>query len=254
LRTQREPPPSFDSLTSDRANATVISKGQCPKCDTDHGFVTYADGHGYCFACQHKVARVAGDGNATADQSRGHTGSDRGLNLLRPGDQTQPYRDLSNRGLTAATLRRYGYFLAGYSGQTVQVAPYFDQDGNEAAQKLRFQDKSFTILPQGASLGRCRLFGHHVYGDKFDRKIIITEGELDAMSVAQAVDFKFPSVSVNTGAAGAAKCLKANYLWLDRFEEIILWFDDDEPGKKATEECAKLFPVGKVRVVSTRGL
>jgi hypothetical protein len=38
----------------------------------------------------------------------------------------------------------------------------------------------------------------------------------------------------------AAKVLKANYLWLDRFEEIVLWFDNDEPGQAAADECARL--------------
>src|SRR5262249_53635574 len=55
-------------------------------------------------------------------------------------------------------------------------------------------------------------------------------------------------VSINGGAQSAAQCLKANYLWLDRFEDIVLWFDDDEPGRVASEECAKLFKVGKVRI------
>ncbi|MGV2346117.1 MAG UNVERIFIED_CONTAM: toprim domain-containing protein [Methylobacterium ajmalii] len=102
--------------------------------------------------------------------------------------------------------------------------------------------------PEAPSIGECQLWGRHVFGDRFDRKVVITEGELDAMSVAQVSDFKFACVSVNTGAKGAAKVLKANYLWLDRFEEIILWFDADEPGQAAVDECAKLFKVGKVRV------
>lgn len=145
-------------------------------------------------------------------------------------------------------MRRYGYFIAGFNGQSVQVAPYYDQNDEPAAQKIRFADKTFAVLPKGANLNTMRLFGHHVFGDKHDRKVVVTEGELDAMSVGHAVDFKFPCVSVNGGAAGAVKCIKANYLWLDRFEEIILWFDDDEPGRDAVEECAKLFSVGKVRI------
>lgn len=105
----------------------------------------------------------------------------------------------------------------------------------------------------GVPLGTCRLFGHQVFGDKHDKRVVITEGELDAMSVAQATDFKFPCVSITTGSSGAKKSLKANWLWLNRFDTIILWFDDDEPGRAATEECATLFAVGKVRIAKVPG-
>ncbi|MFD1303460.1 toprim domain-containing protein [Methylobacterium marchantiae] len=158
---------------------------------------------------------------------------------------------LTKRGLESATLRRFGYFQAGFKGEKVHVAPYFDMDGEPAGQKLRSASKDFMVLKahdNAPSIGDCQLFGRHVFGDRFDRKVVVTEGEIDAMSVAQADDFKYAVVSVPTGAKGAAKALKANYLWLDRFQEIILWFDNDEPGQAAVEECAKLFKVGKVRV------
>lgn len=152
-------------------------------------------------------------------------------------------------------MRKYGVFLGAYSGGMHQVYPYYDELGSVAVQKLRFPDKSFVALKaEGApGLGKCQLFGRHVYGDKFDRQVIITEGELDALSVAQVMDFKCAVVSVNSGAQGAAACLKANYLWLDRFEDIVLWLDDDEPGREAAEECAKLFKVGKVRIAKAPG-
>ncbi|KQU29014.1 hypothetical protein ASG63_18615 [Methylobacterium sp. Leaf94] len=54
-------------------------------------------------------------------------------------------------------------------------------------------------------------------------------------------------VSVNGGSKGAARNLKAEYLWLDRFEEIILWFDNDEFGQTALETCVKMV---KVRVAN----
>jgi twinkle protein len=126
-----------------------------------------------------------------------------------------------------------------------------DDQGEVASQKLRFTPKDdFPVLKREGSPGlqKLQLFGRPVYGDRYDRRVVITEGELDAMSVAQATDFKFAVVSVNTGAGGAVPCLKHNYLWLDRFNEIILWFDDDEAGRDAVEECAKLFKVGKVKI------
>lgn len=248
-------------------NGEVISKGPCPKCDTTKGNVTYADGHSHCFACGHtafltadgtEAGPDAGSGEGPAqgrpDGFRGAPSG--GSELLRPADTPGAFDQLTKRGLTSGTLRKYGYFKAGFKGTTVQVAPYYDQNGELCQQKVRMPDKSFMVLKAHdavPAINDCWLFGRHVYGDRYDRRVIITEGELDALSVAQVRDFKDAVVSVNGGAKAAAKSLKANYLWLDRFSEIVLWFDDDEPGRAASEECAALFKVGKVRLAKVAG-
>lgn len=247
-------------------NAEVVSKGPCPECDTTKGNVTYADGHSHCFACGHTefpadepgALPLAGDlEDATSGRTGGLRGSHAaGSGLLRASDTPGAFDPLTKRGLTSETLRRYGYFKAGFKGQMVQVAPYCDETGEVCQQKVRMADKSFMVLKARDSvpaINDCWLFGRQVYGDRYDRRVIITEGELDAMSVAQVRQFKDAVVSVNGGAKAALKSLKSNYLWLDRFAEIVLWFDDDEPGREATEECADLFKVGKVRIAKVPG-
>nr|WP_255663983.1 toprim domain-containing protein [Nitratireductor sp. B36] len=99
----------------------------------------------------------------------------------------------------------------------------------------------------------CQLFGQHIWGDKFDRKVVITEGELDMLSVAQATNFKMAVVSIPAGVGSAVDALKANYRWLDRFEEIILWMDNDEPGQSVVAEAAGLFEPGKVKTIKVEG-
>lgn len=248
----KRPPPE-----SSPENSEVVSKGPCPSCDTEFGNVTYRDGHTHCFACGSTVmppkGGYRGGGAGDVDTSSADRGEHLAADLISRRDAL-PAKALTSRGLTTETLAKYGYFLAGYSGKTVQVAPYYDQQSGEiVAQKARFPDKSFVAIPKGSKLNDLRLFGHHVYGDRFDRRVVVTEGEIDAMTVAQCVDFKCAVVSVNSGAAGAAKSIKANYLWLDRFEDIVLWFDDDEPGRDAASECAQLFKVGKVRIAKVPG-
>lgn len=241
-------------------NDVVISKGECPKCGSSKGFVTYADGHSHCYGagCGHYVApSEAGMQNTSSSASPSPTTFTRATSkLLDPAQQSSPFSALSKRGLTSETLRKAGIFQAGYSGQAVQVYPYYDQDGSLAVQKLRFPNKEFVALKEdGApSLSKCQLFMRPVFGDRYDRTLVVCEGELDAASVAQAVDWKLAVVSINTGAASAADSLKANYLWVDRFKEIILWFDDDAPGRLATEECAALFKVGKIKVAKAFGM
>ena len=75
----------------------------------------------------------------------------------------------------------------------------------------------------------------------------IYKDELDAASVSQALG-DYPVVSLPSGAAGAAKAMKKNYEWLQQYEKIILWFDNDQPGKDAVKAAANVLPPGKVYV------
>ncbi len=214
--------------------------------------MTYADGHAHCYTagCD---KRTPPDGEVSSSSSNSSSASH--AELLKPDQSSFPADGLKSRRIDLDTLRRFGVFTAGFSGQRVQVYPYFNPDGQPAGQKLRLPNKEFTFLKAtgGESIGKAQLFGRHVFGDRYDRQVIICEGELDALSVAQVTDFKVAVVSINSGAGNAAANLKANYLWLDRFEDIVLWFDNDAPGVEAAEECAKLFKVGKVRIAKATG-
>lgn len=233
----------------------VISKGPCPKCHSDDNLVTYGDGHQHCYSpgCGHYVG--PSEGGTRKSSGSTPSSSSRASTLLDPHHPSSEFSALRSRGLTVDTLQKFGVFLGGLNGKKVQVYPYYTQAGDYQLQKVRLPDKEFTVLKgsDAPSLNKCRLFGWHVFGDKFDRQVVVTEGELDAISVAQATDFKLAAVSVNTGAGAAMKSIKENYLWLDRFDEIILWFDDDEAGREATEEVAALFEVGKVRIAKAQG-
>jgi twinkle protein len=111
------------------------------------------------------------------------------------------------------------------------------------AQKLRYKDKS-SGMPWRGDPKDCQLFGQHLQGS--GKAIFVTEGELDAMSVSQALGNRWPAVSVINGASGAARDLLRHQAWLRGFERIFLCLDNDEAGQKAAQECARAlqsFPV-----------
>lgn len=152
---------------------------------------------------------------------------------------------LIKRRINEATCQHFGYKLVDdFKGSPVQVAPYCDAKGRVVAQKVRWPNKDFRILGDMKEAG---LFGQHLWRDK-GKKVVITEGELDALSVSQMQDNKWPVVSVPNGAPAAAKAIKKSLAWLCGFEEIILYFDGDEPGIAAAEECAALFPPGRCKI------
>lgn len=151
---------------------------------------------------------------------------------------------LTKRGITIETCRKFGYKTGKFKDKPVQIAPYFDTDGELVSQKIRFPDKTFTTV---GNHKQALLFGQQLWGSG-GRKIVITEGEIDAMTVSQVQGNKWPVVSVPNGAAGAKRDLAKHIEWLNTFEEVVLMFDMDDPGRKAVVECVTLFKPGKVKV------
>lgn len=205
----------------------------CDNCGSSDANSLYSDGHQFCFACNtHKK----GDGSCS---------NERTPTKITKGLISGTFQDLSKRKIREETCRKFGYQVGEYQGRTVQIAPYYDASGTLIAQKIRGADKSFSVL---GDISKAQLFGANLWNQ--GKKIVITEGEIDALTVSQIQNNKWPVVSLPNGAQGALKAIKRNLDYLHRFEEIILMFDMDEPGQKAAQECAELFEGGKAKIAS----
>lgn len=156
------------------------------------------------------------------------------------------------RGLTEATCAKWGYEIGKdpKTGEVVHIANYRGRDGGRVvAQKLRFANKDFRFDGSPKEVG---LYGQWLWAEK-GKRIVITEGEIDALSVSQVQNNKWPVVSVPNGAQGAHKTIAKEVEWLSTFGEIILMFDDDEPGREGVAKCAPLLPAGKVKIATIAG-
>lgn len=224
-------------MTPDLPESNVVSKGACPRpeCGSSDACALYDDGHSHCFSCNH---HFPSDGEAVEREPREPINPEL-IGGLR-------YVDLPKRGLRAETCKRYGYGITEVGGRPAQIAPYHNASGEVVAQKLRFADKTFVARGDLKAAG---LFGQQLFrtGGKL---VVVTEGEIDALSVAQAMGNKWPAVSIPTGAAGAVKAVKRNLEWLSSHDAVILWFDSDEPGREALEAVLPLLPIGKVKIVT----
>lgn len=154
------------------------------------------------------------------------------------------YANIVTRALTKKTCEFYGYMINKEKG--VHIANYFDDAGNIVMQQLRDAEKNFPILGN-------KEYNETLWGlDKFTANknvfLTITEGQIDAMSVAQAFDCKYPVVSLPNGAKSAAQVIQRNMHKLTGYKYVVLAFDNDKDGKTATEQCIKLFEPGYVRV------
>lgn len=217
-------------------DSTCVGHEPCPECGSKDNLARYSDGHGYCFGCGFYEKGTA-DGVYAIRESR--TKEKRVKELI-----SGEVKALAKRGISEETCRHWGYKVGTFSDKTVQIATYCDDDGQPVAQKLRFANKDFTVL---GDLKKAGLFGQHLWRDG-GKKVVVTEGEIDALSVSQLQQNKWPVVSVPNGAQGAAKAIAKSIEWLCRFDQVVLLLDDDEPGRKAAQECAALLPPGKAYI------
>jgi len=202
----------------------------CPKCGSQDNLARYTDGHGFCFGCQYYEH---------GDDTQESVVKDNKMEFIE-GDVSP----LNKRKLTQETVEKWGYKQGTYKGKKVHLANYRDIQGNLVAQKVRFPNKDFLFIGDTQNSG---LYGQHLWRDG-GKMVVVTEGELDALSVSQIQGNKWPVVSVPNGSAGAKKALAKQLEWLEKFESVILMFDNDEAGLKAVDDCVTLFSPGRVKI------
>lgn len=85
--------------------------------------------------------------------------------------------------------------------------------------------------------------------DKIDitKPLLITEGEFDCLSAIES-GFK-NTVSIPSGVNGTNEWINSNWTFIEQFEEIIIWFDNDEPGIKGAREVFNRLPNNSVKIV-----
>lgn len=214
----------------------------CENCGSSDGDAMYSDGHRHCFVCNNYTPSTE-QSREKVNGRKSYGGNKMSSEVWNFGESQGRFTDLKARGIQEAICRKYGYWLAKVNGENYQVANYFDIEGNLVGQKVRDKNKEFKAV---GKVKADMLFGKQLWNG--GKKIVVTEGEIDCLTVAQLQEGKYPVVSLPMGAQAAKKTCAANYEYFDQFDEIILMFDMDEPGRKAIEECAPVLPSGKVRV------
>ena len=207
----------------------------CEDCGSSDALSIYED-HTYCFSCtKWKPVR---DQASTPDIKN----DKRMTNLIKDG----VFSSLPKRKLNEETCKKFGYKVARINGQPVQIAPYRDQSGNIVGQKVREAGKKFRTT---GSFDDVQLFGQHLWPSRNQRRLVITEGEIDCLSYAQ-VNPGWPVCSIPNGAQSAVKAIKNNIDFVQSFTEVIFMFDSDEPGLEAAKKCADVLTPGKAKVVN----
>jgi len=216
-------------------------QGACPACKSSDAYTVYEDG-GYCFSCQHTTNEKVDE----MDRPNNNIQSvDANVSKLSEISSFSTY-SIGSRNISKETAEHFGVKMSftedGKPGS--HYYPY-TTDGNIVGYKERILPKKgfYYHGKQGKEL-----FGQaHAIQSK---TLVITEGELDAMAVAESyyTHYKryYPVVSIPS--ATGTKVLLEQREWIRSFENVVLLFDGDEAGQLATVQAAKIIGIGKTRV------
>lgn len=207
----------------------------CNKCGSSDANAVYDDGTTWCFSCE----TYGSEDNMEAAESPIK-------NVYTTNLSSGQVTALHDRKISTDTCKSYGVTTLNNNGTIFKhIYPYHDESGNKIANKIRtVQNKAF--LSEGNMSGAV-LFGRKHFSAK-GKYITITEGELDAMAAYQMFGSKWPCVSVKSSSSALADC-KKSFDYLNSFENIIICFDNDTQGQKASEKVAGLFEPHKCKIV-----
>lgn len=155
-------------------------------------------------------------------------------------------RGFKERAITKTVAEHYGVKVSYAEDGSISshFYPYY-KGNNLVAYKERKLPKTFITH---GDFKNPQLFGQHLFPG--GKRLVITEGELDALSVAQANYDKYQKFYpvVSLPSASQTKVLLENREWVRNFDEVILMLDQDDAGKKALESAAKIIGFDKVKV------
>jgi twinkle protein len=227
----------------------------CKACKSSDARRLYEDGTSFCFSCEKFFPK---DNEEVEEHGIDCQHTERKSPKMSPsitkkttsvtladveGFQVRGFRD---RGITKEACAFFGVKVSYGSDGTVDGHYYPYVTNGELSYKHRVvATKNFFWVGEAGDL-----FGM----DRFQgggKRLIITEGEIDALSVAQASLDKYqkvyPVISV-TSATGTAKLL-AHRDWIRSFQEVCIWFDNDERGQEALDKALKIIGVDKAKII-----
>lgn len=160
---------------------------------------------------------------------------------------TAPYKYLTDRGITESTMSKYSLRRI----LRKDLPPSKQDRWNEEYIRFRYDDADGdTVMHKWLGIERkdgkkeigsttpqySTLWGHWLVDDN-TKRILITEGEVDAMSVDQMCP-DIPTLSMPTGASNL-DWINNDYDRLQQFETIYLLTDMDSAGEQAAQKIAK---------------
>ncbi len=212
-----------------------LDRGSCPECNSSDGNVRHSEGYSFCFVCKTRFGENM--------QTETVVPMKRESSIKTVGTLGA----ITERGISKETAQKYNTDVK-VSGNmnTHHIYKYFDESGNNIGNKVRNVSTKDMWVEGGMS--DALLFGQNIFAPN-GKYITITEGEVDAMSSYELLGSKWACVSIKTGAGSALRDCKKAFEYLDSFDQIVISFDMDKDGRKASEQVAQLFSPNKCKIM-----
>ena len=224
-------------------------------CGTTRGLQVFLedDGRytGYCFSCHTHVKDPYAEKEQGYTPPKPSTKSPEQVKKELNAIQGFPCEALPDVGLKKWTLEYYNVRL-GYDQETASTvhAEYYpyEQNGELKAYQVRIRPKKFFSI---GDFDNCEPFGWRQACTAGGYKLFITEGQKDAMTLFQVLSekgkFENPPavISLPNGTKSVDKMSKC-FSTFSKWKEVVLVFDNDEPGKAAVDRFCTMYPEAKV--------
>ena len=218
-----------------------IRKGSCDRCGSSDANVLYEGGTKFCFSC-----RTYSKGEDMEQVQKPIS-----INSNHQNFSSGVVDGIPDRGIKKETANFYNVQVLHDRNSNVvkHIYPYYDINNSHIGNKIRLvANKGFSAE---GNLPRAVMFGQNKFpqGGKY---LTICEGEIDAMSAYELQGSRWASISIKNGCQSALKDIKANYDYINKFDKVVLCFDNDEHGKKAAIKVAQIFEPNKCLIMDMR--
>jgi len=223
-----------------------------------NNFHYYGDGKGgHCYACTKTIPSGSHISEAQEDEEvYEFVGKEFNEEVLQQLKLITTVESKNFRGIRTDKTNGVRYEYDEETGQLVRQYYPCTINGELSGYKIREIPKAWP-MPIGTTGGDCDPFGWFRFKDSVNTKYcLIVAGEVDQLSAFQMLkdytdgkgqaEYGYIPVISSTNGEGSVTQFKNKYEWLDRFEKIIICYDQDEAGENAAEKLAKVLPRGKV--------
>jgi len=216
----------------------------CPLCSSSDAASINDDGSAYCFSCDKRINNYQ---KLIGEQVNNNVTEFKVYKNNSINDIEGSFAALTDRGISLDTAKKYNVkSLSNSDGEIVRhFYPYYIAS-EITSYKIRGVDKHFTWRGNSQDTG---LFGESIFkaSGKF---ITLVEGECDAMAAYELLGSKWPVISLKSGAAGAVRDVKHSIEFLEKFDNIVINFDNDKVGRDAAQKVARLLTPGKAKILT----
>lgn len=177
-----------------------------------------------------------------------------GMKLVDGARETYPLPAMKGKQQMQHTTENLNVVHKQFRGVSNEVLDFYDvvsfanDEGQIVKQGYSYPSggRKVRTVPKGfyaeSGFRGDELFGMNKFNAGSHSVVIITEGELDAMSAFQMLEKKYPVVSLPSATPPRKLWQGKAKEWLDTFSKIVLSVDTDGPGDGVADKIAALFP------------